>query len=130
VADVAMIAILGASGKFGGVRAGNASLWATRGATGLFAPGIAFGGPIYLHNVNAMENASPMLVIGSASDTEIAGGDLAQTNAKSVRVAGISRLSFVAGISSQGDNFPAQTNRARLEQDGRDVTSDIVSGPP
>jgi len=46
-----------------------------------------------------------------------------------VQVSGLSRLVFAAGSSSHGTLFPAQQNRGRLEQNGADVTSQVVQNP-
>jgi hypothetical protein len=129
VADIALIAIQSSNGKFGGVRAANANLWATAGLTGIYAPAIQFTGPAYVCEVTATENAMPVLMFGAAADTRITGGDLAQTNGRAVQVSGLNQLKFVAGITSHGQTLPALANRARLEDNGRDVTAQVVVNP-
>ena len=70
-----------------------------------------------------------VLVIGSGTDVRITGGDLLQTNGRAVQVSGIAQLKFTAGSNSHGTLFNAQNNRARLEQNGVDVTAQIVVNP-
>jgi hypothetical protein len=40
VADIAFIAIQSANGKFGGIRTGNTTYYASQGFTGVYAPGV------------------------------------------------------------------------------------------
>lgn len=129
MADLASIAILSANGKFGGVRTANTSYFATKGLTGIYAPGVEFTGPVYVGNIDASDAATPVLQLGSASDIQINGGNLRQANDQPVKVGGISRLMFVDGTTSHGRRLTAQANRARLEQDGADVTLKIVVDP-
>ncbi len=132
VADLAYLAILSPSGKFGGVRAANASFNATHGPTGLYAPGVNFTGPVYLGNVDAFDTATPVLLLGSANEVRIAGGDLLQSNAEPIVVSGVSSLVFAAGTTSGAVPLPAQANQARFEQNGTDVTNQLVppNAPP
>lgn len=129
VADIAFIAVLSANGRFGGIRAANASFSATKGTTGVYAPGVTFTGPIWLGDINAFESADPALIVGAAADVRIAGGDLAQINHRAVRVNGFSHLQFTGGQTSQGASLPAQTNHARLERDSVDVTTELTQTP-
>jgi hypothetical protein len=129
IADIAFIAILSTNGKFGGVRTANASYFASRGYTGLYAPGVEFTGPVYLGDLSAFDMAKPVIVLGSASDVRITGGDLLQNNRQPVQVSGITQLRFTDGSDSHANLLPAQTNQALLQQDGIDVTKQIVSGP-
>jgi len=39
---------------------------------------------------------------------------------------GIAQLNFSAGITSGGRELPAQSNRARLERNGVDVTAELA----
>jgi hypothetical protein len=59
----------------------------------------------------------------------ITGGDLLQSNNRAVQVSGVGQLRFVAGTTSHNDLLPAQTNKGRLEQNGADVTAQIVVNP-
>jgi hypothetical protein len=129
VADLAAVAILSANGKFGGLRLGDAGFFATRGYTGFYAPSVQFTGPVYVNDINAQDNATPVLILGSASDIRITGGDLLQSNGHAVQVRGITQLQFTDGQKSSGAPLPAQPNRARLEENGTDVTAQIVSAP-
>ena len=129
IADIAFIAILSTDGKFGGLRAGNVHFFAPLGYTGVDAPGVAFQGPVYIGNIDANGSATPMIIVGSTSDARIAGGNLLQTNAEPVQVSGLTHLVFTAGSDSQGNVLPAQDNRAVLEDNGQDVTSQIVVNP-
>src|SRR5690606_15846447 len=69
VADVALINISSETGRFGGVRAANARFYAVAGYTGVFAPGVRFSGPVYAHDVNARDDATPVLVTGAIDQT-------------------------------------------------------------
>ncbi len=130
MADVAYLAISSTDGKFGGIRAANASFLATKGYTGVYAPGVAFSGPVYVGDINASDAATPVLVIGSAAgETRITGGDLLQSNGATVSVAGLTQLRFTAGTNSHGVTYTAQNNRAVLKQGTTDVTSTVVVNP-
>ncbi len=129
VADIAFIAITSTDGKFGGLRAANASMFAAKGYTGVYAPGVQFTGPTFVGDINAGGEATPVLILGSSTDVRITGGDLLQNNNRAVQVSGITQLKFTAGSNSHGTTFPAQANQARLEQNGVDVTSQIVVNP-
>jgi hypothetical protein len=126
VADIAVVAIATTNGQFGSIRAGNVSFWATRGYTGIYAPDVAFAGPVYLGDIDARSTALPKMILGSAADVKISGGDCAQTNGRTVAVSGVTRLQFVDGSTSHGILLPAQHNQAHFEQDGIDVTDQIV----
>jgi hypothetical protein len=129
MADIAFLAVATTNGRFGGIRAANASFFATHGLAGVYAPGVAFTGPVYVGDINAFDTATPTLVVGSGSDIRITGGDLAQTNQRAVQVAGFTQMRFTDGSTSHGAILPAQTNRARFEQNGTDVTAQIVVTP-
>lgn len=128
-ADIASIVIESANGRFGGIRAANASFLATAGVTGIVAPGITFDGPVFVHDIHATDTAVPSLLLGLADDVRITGGSLAQGNNADVRVSGIVALTFTAGASSHNVLFPAQANQAKLVEDGVDITSQIVVNP-
>jgi hypothetical protein len=129
VADIASLVILSANGKFGSVHAGNASFFATTSYTGLYAPGVQFTGAIYVGDISASDAATGALVIGSSPDTRITGGDLLQANSRAVQVNGVTQLRFVAGTTSNQGAMTAQTNLGRLEQNGTDITAQIVVNP-
>jgi hypothetical protein len=129
VADLAFIAIASTNGRFGGLRAANAHFFADAGPTGVYARGIAFSGPVYIGNIDAYTDARPMLILGSASDTRITGGDLYQDNGEPVQVDGLTQLKFTAGSDAAGNLLPAQHNLGRLQRDGVDITDQIVVNP-
>lgn len=129
VADIAYIAISSLDGKFGGLRASNASCAAAKGQTGIYAPGVEFTGPVFVSDIDASGTATPVFVIGSSSDTRITGGDLLQTNGQPVKVAGLTQLKFTAGGNSHGVAIDARVNRGVLKQNGVDVTAQIVVNP-
>lgn len=129
IADLAFIAISSANGKFGGVRTAGASYFSAKGLTGIYAPGVQFQGPVFIGDINASDAATPVILIGSCADTRITGGDLLQGNGRPVQVTGLSQLKFTAGATSQGTTLPAQTNQAILQQDGMDVTNQVVVNP-
>lgn len=129
IADIAFIAIATTNGKFGGVRTANAQYFAERGLTGVYAPGVAFQGPVFVGDVTAFGAAEPVMVLGSASDVRVTGGDMAQANGRAVAVSGIAQLKFTAGGDSHGRAIEAQANRGVFTEQGQDVTARIVAGP-
>jgi hypothetical protein len=129
VADIAFIAISSTNGKFGGLRASDANCIATKGLTGIYAPGVQFTGPVFISDINASAAAMPVFIIGSSSDTRITGGDLQQANGLPVKVSGLTQLKFTDGTKSSSAILPAQTNKAVLQQNGADVTAQIVVNP-
>lgn len=129
VADIGSVSITSTSMKFGGLRTANTSYFATTGITGVYAPDVQFTGPVFVGDISAYDAATPVLVLGTASDVRITGGDLAQANGKPVAVDGITQLKFTDGATSHGTLLPAQANKAKLEQDGVDVTATIVVPP-
>jgi predicted extracellular nuclease len=129
VADIAYLALASTDGRFGGARTSNVSYFATAGSTGLYAPGVEFTGPAFVGDIAAYDDATGVLVLGLGPDVRVAGGSLLQPNGRAVQVAGVTQLRFAAGTNSHGVLLPAQVNRARLEQDGVDVTTQIVVNP-
>jgi hypothetical protein len=129
VADIAFIAISSTNGQFGGVRASNAHLFGTKGLVGVYAPGVTFQGPLFIGDLDAFDAATPVIQVGSVNDARVTGGDLYQDNGKAVQVSGVSQLRFTDGKTSHGVLQPAQTNQARLEQNGADVTGQVVVNP-
>jgi hypothetical protein len=128
-ADIAAIAVASTNGQFGGIRTANTSFFATKGLTGVYAPGVSLQGELYIGEMSAANTATPVIMIGSGVKTQVNGGDLLQSNAADVQVSGLSRLEFVAGQKSDGTMLSAQTCRARLMQNGADVTSQVVVNP-
>ncbi len=111
VADLASIAIASSNGKFGGLRAGNASFFATTGMTGIYAPGVSFTGPIQVGDISASDAAQPVLVAGFAGDVKIMGGDLLQPNGALIDIRGFNNPLFVPGLTSHGLILTAKTNQ-------------------
>lgn len=130
VADLAFMAVSSAVGRCGSIRAANVDFYAARGSTGIYAPGVAFRGPVYVGELCAFDTATPMLVLGSADDVRITGGDLFQENGQPVEVSGIAQLRFTAGSDSHGNIRPSPGNLGILRQGGVDVTQRIVVHPP
>jgi hypothetical protein len=130
VAGIAFIAITSTNGKFGGLRASDANCIAMKGITGIYAPGVQFTGPVFISDINASGSAAPVFIIGSSPDTRITGGDLQQANGQPVKVSGLTQLKFTDGTKSSGAILPAQTNKAVLQQNGVDVTAQIVVNAP
>lgn len=118
VADLAFVAIKSANGKFGGLRTANVSYWANEGVKGVYAPGVEFEGPVFVGDIEAQGEATPMLEVGSASDLRITGGALRQWNGLAMHVRGFAELRFTAGTTSHGKSLPAAENRARFVRDG------------
>src|SRR4051812_41397053 len=99
MADVAFIAIASTNGKFGGVRTANASYFSSGAYTGIYAPGVEFTGPVFIGDISASGTATPVIVLGSASDVRITGGDLQQANNRPVEASGFTRLQMTAGTN-------------------------------
>lgn len=130
-ADLAFVAISSPTGKFGGLRAGNAHFLASKGFTGVYAPGVQIADRLIVSDITAAGTATPVLIIGSGNDTRVTGGDLLQANGRAVLVKGVAQLRFEAGTSSHGLPVAAQNNQAQLvdSQTGADVTQAIVVNP-
>jgi hypothetical protein len=126
IADLGLISIATTNGKFGGIRTSNVGYFRAAGLTGIYAPGVAVQGPTFVGDITADADATGVLVFGSTTDARITGGDLLQLNNRAIQVDGITTLAFTAGTKSGGQTLPAQTNRARLERNGVDVTSQLV----
>jgi hypothetical protein len=90
---------------------------------------VQFTGPLYLCDLIANDDATPVVMIGSASDVRIAGGDFLQTNGRAVQVGSLTKLAFVAGTTSHDGQLSAQNNRAVFEQNGADVTARVIVNP-
>ncbi len=128
-ADIASISISSVNGKFGGLRTANGSYFNTTGTVGVNAPGVEFTGPVFVGDIDASGTATPYLTLGGGADVRITGGNLFQSNRAAVQVSGITQLKFTAGTTSHGVPLTAQTNQARLMQNGTDVTTQIVVNP-
>lgn len=131
IADIRFIAISSTNGKFGGVHTSNANYSASAGWTGVYAPGVAFAGPLYVGDITAFGTATPVIVLGSVGDARLTGGDLYQDNRRAVTIAGIAQLRFTAGTDSHGRTVGPRRNRGVLKTStGQDVTSEVVVNAP
>jgi hypothetical protein len=126
VADIGLISITSTDGKFAAIRTADASYFAVAGSTGIYAPGVAVTGPVYIEDISADVSATPVMVFGSTTDVRITGGDLLQLNNSAIQVDGITQVNFTAGTKSSGQVLPAQANLGRFVKNGVDVTSQLV----
>jgi hypothetical protein len=126
IADLAFIAISSSDGKFGGIRAANATFSAFQGWTGIYAPSVSFQGPIYFGDISAFDKAVPIIAIGAASDVRVTGGSLLQANGRPIQVEGLNAVTFRDGSDSHGNLIPAKANQVIFEQDGVNITGQIV----
>ena len=90
---------------------------------------MTFEGPVFIGDVTAFDEATPVIQLGSVSDVRITGGDLLQDNGAAVEVSGIAQLKFTAGSDSHGRAIAAEANQATLMREGVDVTAQIVVNP-
>jgi hypothetical protein len=104
----------------------------------VYAPGVAFQGPLFIGNINASGTATPVIMIGSGPDVRITGGDLAQPNGFAVQVSGLTQLKMTDGSTSQyvpsdpstaSQFIHAQAIKGHLVQNGQDVTAQVVVNP-
>jgi hypothetical protein len=111
------------------LRLGNTRLMATRGITGVYAPGVTFTGDITLGDVVAADAAKPVFVVGAVDRLKITGGDLWQPNQAGLEIGGVAHVEFVNGTTSHGELLPAQPNRTRFLENGVDVTERVLVAP-
>lgn len=129
-ADVALVNVNSSNGQFGGIRIGNTQFFAVSGNTGIYAPGVNFTGPVNLYDIDARDNASPKLLTGTvAGGLRITGGNLLQTNGRAIEFGQATSVQMTAGTRSDGTLLPGQVNQGRLERNGVDVTTSVVTGP-
>ncbi|HWL15015.1 MAG TPA: immunoglobulin domain-containing protein, partial [Opitutus sp.] len=128
-ADIAFIAISSADGHFGGIRTSNAFYSASRGITGVYAPGVVIDGPLFIGNIRGSGSATAMIVVGSVQDARITGGDLLQTNNMPVQVEGLTTLRSTAGGDSHGNVLPARPIVGLLATGKRSVNDLLVVNP-
>ncbi|MBL9194942.1 MAG: redoxin domain-containing protein [Opitutaceae bacterium] len=131
VADLAVLGVVSPAGRLGGVRLANTELFASRGFAGILASGVRIGGPLNLHNLTALEEALPILISGPIDSGQIflTGGDLLQSNGRTIEFGNAQRVVMSAGTTSHGVFQPAQANRGRLLRGGVDVTQEVVQNP-
>ncbi|HYD83171.1 MAG TPA: serine hydrolase, partial [Opitutus sp.] len=121
VADIQAIGVQSGSGRFGGIRAGNAELWGTTGWVGINATRVSFEGPVRIGNLSASDAAEPMLRMetGAGANVDIAGGDLLQENARAIHLDGAITVTAIAGEASSGEARPTQVLRGTFRNDRR-----------
>jgi hypothetical protein len=136
LADVALVNIASANGRFGQMTTGNVRFSAASGDVGLNAPGVNFDRQVVIGDIDATGSANPKLVTGAvgglagfAGEIRIAGGDLLQANAKPIEYGTALAVRMGAGTDSHGTALPAQTNRGVLQRNGQDVTQSVIRGP-
>ena len=94
VADISLIEVLN-SKIVGGIHSANARFSNDIGRVGFFAPGVEVAVRVFIGEIDAREEATPYILFSDRSFTvnaaypglRITGGDLAQTNGKSIIVA-------------------------------------------
>lgn len=131
VADLALLNIVSATGQFGGIRMANTEFFATRGLTGVNAPGVAIAAVVNVHNIDAHDDATPALLTGSigAGRIGIAGGNMKQANARAIQVGDASAVHMLGGETSHRVTQPAQANQGVYERNGVNVTATLVVNP-
>jgi hypothetical protein len=131
IADIALITVASPNQTFGGIRAGNAACFAVSGDTGISARGVTFTGPIVLHDIDARDTATPRLLTGTVvgSEIRITGGNLLQSNTRSIEFGTATVVRMSAGTTSHGVPLAAQPNQGKLERDGQNVTTSVVVNP-
>ncbi|MEX2043739.1 MAG: immunoglobulin domain-containing protein, partial [Opitutus sp.] len=131
LADLGSLAIVSSNNTFGGVLTANTNYWKDQGQTGIYGPGVLFAdGRVYLHDLTAFGEATPMIRLGSAANVRVTGGNLLQDNNRAVQVSGFTSILLADGTDSHGNLLLAKANQARLEEDGVDVTDERVTGGP
>lgn len=130
-ADVRAFGVLAPGGALGGLHMGNARYSSDSGIVGLYAPTVATSGVIAVHDIAASQSGQPMLRFapGGTVAVRIAGGGLAQPNARPIDAAGLIEVTMEAGQGSSGQAAPAQVIRGLLRVDGVDVTNFLVGNP-
>jgi len=129
IADLGLVAIISPGNAFGGVLTANTGYWQQKGYTGIYAPGVNIAdGRVYLHDLTAFGEATPVIWVGTASNVRVTGGNLQQDNNRAVQVSGFTSILFADGTDSHGNLLRAQNNQGRLEENGVDVTAQRVTG--
>lgn len=140
IADVALVTIASTNGKFGGLYCGGAGFFRASGRTGIDAPGIEFTKRVIIHDITASGTAVPVLLTGAIGTSEaagsdfngkinVAGGDLRQTNAQPVQIAGLEKVKFRANYNSHYVFLPALNNQALFTRSNVNVTNQVVENP-
>jgi hypothetical protein len=125
IADIALVTIESTDGQFGSVRTGNAHYFATNGFTGVYAPGVSFEN-VFIGDITGADDAIAVILTGAVKDARITGGSLEQLNDGAIEVDELSGLKFTEGQTSDGTMLPPQTNQAKFERGGEDVTAEVT----
>lgn len=132
-AGAGVVALGNPTGAVAAIRMANTIFFGVSGVTGMHAPGVQINGPVFAADIVADAAATPVLRFASVTNSDggvrITGGDLRQENGAAIQVAGVDRVLMAAGTDSHGRFEPAQSNQARFERDGADVTDSIVQNP-
>jgi len=99
---------------FGGIRAGNAIFSGDSGVTGITAADVQVQSLVRIGDIDAKGTATPALTFGTSSQfgsVDVSGGDLLQTNGKSINNSGSYgyQVNFVANTDSAGNAIAAGT---------------------
>lgn len=140
IADVAVVSIASANGKFGGFYCASAGFFRDHGPTGLNAPGVEFTGRVLLHDLTATGTATPVLLTGAVGTREnvgsdfqgrinVAGGDMHQPNGQAVETGDAQAVKFRDNYTSHYVHQPARANRAAYTRAGANVTALLVENP-
>lgn len=131
VADLASLNIASTDGRFGGIRMANTEFFATRGLAGVNAPGVAVSAVSNVHNVDARDDATPVLLTGTIGSGRIGitGGDMKQGNSRAIQVGDAQAIHMLAGETSHRVAQPARANQGVYHRNGVDVTATLVTGP-
>jgi len=130
IAKVKYAAIIG-SGNFGGMYLGNVEFSSSEGVTGIYAPEINPNFAVAVMNIKASGQATPYLLFNSQGSVRITGGNLFQSNGRTILVGNIGSISMSDGRGSDGTLYSPQQNQGRLEhyQTGEDVTNQVIVNP-
>lgn len=131
VADLALLNVTSTNGQFGGIRMANTEFFAARGLTGVNAPGVSVVTVTNVHNVDAHDDAAPVLLTGTigAGRIGITGGAMKQNNQRAVLVGDAPAIHMLAGETSHRVAQPAQANQGVYERAGVNVTATLVVNP-
>lgn len=131
VADLALLNITSTNGRFGGIRMANTEFFATRGLTGVNAPGVSVATVTNIHNIDAHDDATPVLLTGAigAGRIGITGGNMKQDNNRAIQVGDAPAIHMLAGETSHRVSQPAQTNQGVYERNGVNLTATLIVNP-
>lgn len=131
VADLALLNVASSNGRFGGIRMANTEFFAARGLTGVNAPGVSIATVVNVHNIDAHDDATPVLFTGTigAGRIGITGGAMKQTNQRAIQVGDAPAIHMLAGETSHKVPQPPQANQGVYERNGVNVTATLVVNP-